>query len=94
VLLLFGLAAIGTQVGYVEDAERIRAVDALGGEGLKVAADAVREGEAVIDGIEILILVVDGRRVRKVNGIDADALGSCATKLSATCSNQRQAMWW
>jgi hypothetical protein len=70
-LLLFALAAIGLQVGDVEEAVRVGAVDTLGGEGLDVAVDAVLKRDVPGECLELGVLVVD-------------ALGSCATMLSAS----------
>jgi hypothetical protein len=83
-LLLFALAAIGLQVGDVEEAVRVGAVDTLGGEGLDVAVDAVLKRDVPGECLELGVLVVDDGGVGEVDGEDADALGSCATMLSAS----------
>jgi hypothetical protein len=83
-LLLFAPALIGLQVGDVEEAVRVGAVDALGGEGLDVAVDAVLKRDVSGECLELGVLVVDDGRVGKVDGEDTDALGSCATMLSAS----------
>lgn len=46
---------------------------------MDVAQNAVLEGNAVVEGDELVVVVVDGIRVGEVDGEDADALGSCAT---------------
>jgi hypothetical protein len=87
-LLFFALACIALQIGYVEQAIRVGAVDALGGQGLDVAVDAVLKRDASVERVELCVLVVDGSGIGKVNGEDADALGSCATGLSVTCRDR------
>jgi hypothetical protein len=100
-LLLFTLASIALEAGYVEQAVRVGAVDALGGQGLDVAVDAVLKRDAPVERVELCVLVVDGSGVGEVDGEDADALGSCATGLSVTCRAQRHTTgrrvtysWW
>lgn len=90
-LLLLTLALIAGEIGDVEKAVGIGAVDALGGQGLDVAVDLVLEGDALVERVELVVVVVDGGGVGEVDGEDADALGSCATLLE-TCSNQRRRM--
>ena len=90
-LLLLALALIAGEVGDVEQAIWVGAVDALGGEGLDVAVDLVLEGNALVERVELVVVVVDGGGVGEVDGEDADALGSCATLLE-TCSNQQRRM--
>lgn len=69
------------EVGDVEDAIRVGAdVDALGGEGLDVAQDAVLEGDGVVERVEAVVVVGDGVGVGEVDGEDADALGSWASE--------------
>jgi hypothetical protein len=83
-LLLFALAGIRLQVGDVEKAVRVGAVDALGGEGLDVAVDAVLKRDVPGECLELGVLVVDDGGIGEVDGEDADALGGCATVLSAS----------
>jgi hypothetical protein len=53
------------------------AIDAFGGEGLDVARDAVLEGNAVVEGIELVnVVMIDGERIGEVDGEDTNALGS------------------
>jgi hypothetical protein len=78
-LLLLVFAGVGLQVGEVEDAVWIGAVDALGGEGLDAVEDAVLKRDAGVERVELVVLVVDDIGIGEVDGEDADALGSCAT---------------
>jgi hypothetical protein len=87
VVFLCILAVIGLQVRYVQDAVRIGVVGALGGEGLDVVVDAVGEGDAGIERVELVVVVVDSVRVGEVDGEDTDPLGSCATRLSVRHSS-------
>jgi hypothetical protein len=78
-LLLLVFAGVGLQVGEIEDAVWIGAVDALGGEGLDAVEDAVLKRDAGVERVELVVFVVDDIGIGKVDGEDADALGSCAT---------------
>jgi hypothetical protein len=80
VLLFFTFAGVGLEIRYVEDAVRVGVVGALGGEGLDVVGDAVGEGDAGVERVELVVVVVDCVRVGKVDGEDTNALGSCATR--------------
>jgi hypothetical protein len=77
-LCLFSLAAVGDEVGDVEDAVGVGAsVDALCGEGLNVGDASVLEGDGVIERVELVVVVVDCIGVGEVDGEDADGTGSC-----------------
>jgi hypothetical protein len=78
-LLLLVFAGVGLQVGEVEDAVWIGAVDALGGEGLDAVENAVLKRDAGVERVELVVFVVDDIGIGEVDGEDADALGSCAT---------------
>lgn len=84
-LLLFVPTLIGIQVGHIEDAIWIASgVDALGREGLDVVADAVLERYALVEGIEVVVLIVDGVRIREVDSVNTNSLGSCMRKAIST----------
>jgi hypothetical protein len=73
-------AALAEELGYVEDAVRIGAgADALGGEGLDVGDASVLEGDALIEGVELGVLVVDLGRVGKLDSEDTDPTSSYVT---------------
>ena len=75
---LVGLALGRREVGYVENAIGVLVrVDALGGQRLDVAEDAVAEAEGFVERLELVVVVVDEARIGKVDGEDADALGGC-----------------
>jgi hypothetical protein len=72
------LTARCEDIGYVEYAVGILVlVDALGGQRLDVAQDAVLECEGLVERRELVVGVVNLRRVREVNGENTNALGGC-----------------
>lgn len=72
------LAAFGEDFRDVEDAVRVRArVDALRREGLDVRHAAVLEGDCLVQGVELVVNVVDLGGIGKLDGEDANATGSC-----------------
>jgi hypothetical protein len=79
-LFLLILAAIGLHIGKVEDTVWVRAVDAFGGEGLYAVEDAILKRDAGVECVEFFVVVADDIRIGEVDGEDADALGSCATR--------------
>jgi hypothetical protein len=67
-------------IGYVEYAIWVLvAVDAFGRQGLDVVEDAILERDGFVEGIELVIVVVDAKRIREVDGKDTNPLGSCVT---------------
>jgi hypothetical protein len=71
------------EIGHVEYAVWVLVVvDALGGQGLDVAEDAVLERDRLVQRLELVVVIVDRSRVGKVNGEDTDALSSCKTTVS------------
>jgi hypothetical protein len=75
---LVSLAGVGREVGDVEDAEGVGAtVGVLCGEGLDICDAAVLEGDGVVEGDKLSVVVVDEVGVGEFNGEDADATGSC-----------------
>lgn len=84
-------AAICADIGYVENAVGVLvAVDALGGQGLDVVEDAILERDGVVEGDELVVIVVDHQRIREVDGKDANPLGSCRTVSMVPEANGRQ----
>lgn len=81
-MVLFRLpAVVGLQVGDVEDAmDLARVAGALCGEGLDVVGDAILERDGGRERVELRVFIVDDGGVGEVDGEDADALGSCATR--------------
>ena len=74
------------EIGDVEDAVGILVgIDAFGGQGLDVVEDAVLERDGVVEGDELVVVVVDDVWVREVNGKDTDALGSCVRRSVSVC---------
>ena len=72
------LAGLSKDVREVENAVGVRArVDALGGEGLDVGHAAVLKGDGLVEGVELVVYVVNLGRVGELDGEDADATGSC-----------------
>lgn len=70
--------AVCTDIGDVENAVGVLvAVDALGGQGLDVVEDAILERDGVVEGDELVVIVVDHERIREVDGKNANPLGSC-----------------
>jgi hypothetical protein len=78
-LFLLFFAGVGLQIGEVEDAVWIGAVDALGGQSLNAVEDAILERDAGVERVELVVFIVDDIGIGEVDGEDADALGSCAT---------------
>ena len=72
------LAARREDIGYVEYAVGILVlVNALGGQRLDVAQDAVLEGEGLVERRKLVVVVIDLRRVWEVDGEDTNALSGC-----------------
>lgn len=95
VVCLLLLAARCVDIGYVEYAVGVLvAVDAFGGQGLDVVEDAVLERDGIVECNELVVVVVDAKRVREVDGKDTNPLGSCATVSVRSASwCQRAAKW-
>jgi hypothetical protein len=82
------------EIGYEEYAVWILVVvDALGGQGLDVAEDAILERVGRIQSFELVVVVVDGSRVRKVNGEDTDPLSGCVGQDVSISSGACAANW-
>ena len=78
ILRLLVLAGGRVDIGDIEDAKGILVgVDALSRQRLDVVVDIVAEAERVIDGLELVVVVVDEAGVGEVDGEDADTLSSC-----------------
>jgi hypothetical protein len=84
-MISFLLLAPGREeIGHVEYAVWVLVVvDALGGQGLDVAEDAVLERDRLVQRLELVVVIVDGSRVWKVNGEDTNTLGGCVGQLAS-----------
>jgi len=74
------------EIGDVEDAVGILVgINALGRQRLDVVEDAILERDGVVEGDELVVVVVDDTGVRKINGKDTDALGSYVGPSACGC---------